>query len=106
PTAAEVDPTVDERYFQALLAHPAMQEVVDDEGTPDPADDTIKPSCASGPSGLAIPPRRIVQVAQGFGINGVVGTICSDDYSPFFDDLMSRMEHAIGAGGLGGPPRP
>lgn len=106
PTAAEADPAVDERYFQALLAHPAMQEVVDDVGTPDPADDMIKPSCASGPSGLAMPPRRIVQVAQGFGINGVVGTVCSDDYSPFFDDLMSRMEHAIGAGGLACLPRP
>jgi hypothetical protein len=64
-----------------------MQPVVNTNNTPDPADDTMQPSCIT-PTGIAYPPRRIVEVARGFGANGMVQSICQDDFGPAIDAIV------------------
>jgi hypothetical protein len=78
--------------FDLVLADPRMQNVTDDRGTPDnPSDDGLRPSCmtADGPS---FPPRRLVEVAKGFGVDGVIGSLCDDD----FGATTGRIIEAIG----------
>lgn len=95
PGADFENPTAPQDFYQRILDDPRMQPVVDNQGTDDPADDTMRTSCNTV-NGLAYPPRRIVQVAQGFGENGVVGSICDADFTPFFDALLGRLEQRIG----------
>ncbi len=84
------DSTQRERFYQRLLADPRMQEVVDDKGTDDPADDALNHSCISA-GGTADPPIRIVQVAQGFGANGLVQSICQEDFRPALDAIVAKL---------------
>ena len=84
------DPAARDRFYSDILNHPLMQEEIDPQGNADPADDTLRPSCNT-PSGLAYPPRRIVQVAQGFGQNGIVQSICQDDFGPAMDAIASHI---------------
>ena len=48
------------------------------------------PSCVND-SGRAFPPRRIVQVARGFGENGVVASICEADFTGGMDAIISAI---------------
>lgn len=67
------------------LANPLMTEEID------PLDDTrLRPSCNFDGSN-AFPPRRLVTLAQGFGPWAVVGSICSDDLSPFMEKLLDLI---------------
>ena len=86
-------------YYDDVLAADAMQEQI----TPaDPStggfEDTLEPSCmiapanaTSGPHRL-FPPRRLVQVAKAFGADGVLGSLCAND----FGSTTGRIIHAIG----------
>ena len=76
--------------FAAILNDQRMQNVTD-KG-PNPLDDTLKPSCTST-AGRAMPPRRLVEVASGFGDDGVLGSLCADD----FGAMTGRIIRAIGA---------
>jgi hypothetical protein len=96
------DPASRDQFYKGILNHSLMQPVVDDQGTPDPADDTMKPSCNTA-RGLAYPPRRIVEVAQGFGENGIVQSICQDDFGPAIDAIIAIIAKQLGAVCL---PRP
>jgi hypothetical protein len=83
-------------HYSAILNHPDMQYQIDDRGTPDvPDDDNLRPSCTT-PTGsaLAYAPRRIVQVARGFGENGFVQSICASDWSPAMELLATRIAQA------------
>jgi hypothetical protein len=92
------NPAQTDAFYDGILAAPAMQEVLDPRGNMDPADDNLVPSCDRGTDALAYPPRRIVQVAKAFGQNGVVQSICQEDFSPAVNAIIDRI-----AGQLGGP---
>jgi hypothetical protein len=51
-----------------------------------------RPACtASGGAGSATPARRIVEVARGFGENGVITSICEDDYGPALNTVIGKI---------------
>jgi hypothetical protein len=78
--------------FDAILADKRMQNTEDDRGTPSsPEDDSLKPSCTMA-DGQSMPPRRLVEVAKGFGDDGVLGSLCADD----FGAATGRIIRAIG----------
>jgi hypothetical protein len=54
------------------------------------APNELLPSCASA-NGLAFTPRRMVEVAQGFGGNGVVQSICQEDFAPVIGSILDRV---------------
>jgi hypothetical protein len=92
------------RYFDAILADPEMEERVDDKGTPMLLDDDgIIPSCNRGEFAKAYPPRRIVEVAKGFGSNGVIHSICTDDFTPAVNAIIDVIAKQLGTVCL---PRP
>jgi hypothetical protein len=70
--------------------------------TPDPQDDEMRPSCDTA-QGVAYPPHRIIDVAEGFGANGVVQSICQDDFGPAIDAIIAIIARQLGAVCL---PRP
>ncbi|HMI92180.1 MAG TPA: hypothetical protein VK509_12480, partial [Polyangiales bacterium] len=91
-----------DQFYRGILNHTLMQPVVDTNDSPDPADDMMKPSCDTA-RGLAFPPRRIVEVARGFGENGIVQSICQEDLGPAIDAIVDRIADQLGAVCL---PRP
>lgn len=90
-------------FFDGLLAARAMQETLDPRGNMDPADDNLVPSCDRGMDARAYPPRRIVQVAKGFGANGVIQSICQEDFGPAMDAIIEVIAKQLGTVCL---PRP
>jgi len=73
--------------FEQILALPEMQFRAGVLGQP-------TPSCRNTSSGRAeeaYPPRRFLQVAQGFGSDAVVYSICADDFAPALDTLIDRI---------------
>ena len=80
----EDDEERDEAYAE-LLADPRMQIEIESNGTPDRLDDTLASSCEGQPGNefetrRAFAPVRLVQVARGFGRQGVLGSVCNDDF--------------------------
>jgi hypothetical protein len=50
------------------------------------------PACtATGGAGTATPARRIVETAIGFGENGVITSICENDYSAALDAIIGKI---------------
>jgi hypothetical protein len=94
------DDSAREAFYQDIQNDPRMQEVVD--STLPAEQGNLLPSCNTD-RGRAYPPRRIVEVARGFGANGSVQSICQDDFGPAIDTIVERI-----AGQLGAPclPRP
>ena len=90
-------------FYDGLLAAPAMQEMLDTKGNADPGDDNLRPSCNRGPDATAFPPRRIVEVAKGFGSNGVIQSICQDDFGPAISAIIDAIADKLGTVCL---PRP
>jgi hypothetical protein len=89
-------------FYKNILEHQLMMPQVETNNTPDPQDDTMRPSCNT-PTGLAYPPIRIVKVAQGFGANGIIQSICQDDFGPAIDAIIAIIAKQLGAVCL---PRP
>jgi hypothetical protein len=85
PSAALGSKTLDE-----ILASPEMQF------RPDPAQGGVIEvrSCTTADGDGAYPPIRIVQTAKAFGSQGLVASVCEDDYRAAVDALVDR---AIGA---------
>lgn len=105
---AKVDLTDEEMrdaYYESILADPRMQERVINTRTPQNA--MLAPSCThrdrTGQYSSAFPPRRIVEVARGFGENGVIQSICQDDFGPAMDAIIEVIARQLGAVCL---PRP
>ncbi|MET0391403.1 MAG: hypothetical protein ABW321_35845 [Polyangiales bacterium] len=92
-------------YYDSILADDAMQERVVGERNPQTA--SMSPSCIrrdrAGRDAVAYPPRRMVQVAKGFGANGVIQSICQDDFGPAMDAIIDVIARQLGAVCL---PRP
>ena len=90
--AAGVDfdrPRPRDGFYDSILADPRMQEMVDPDRTPQQGGN-LMPSCNTD-RGRAYPPRRIVEVARGFGENGIVQSICEADFRPAVDAILSRI---------------
>jgi len=71
--------------LDAVLADPRMIPTVDPTNP-----SNLLHSCESA-RGAAFPPQRMVQVAQGFGANGVVQSICAPDFSPTVAAILDRV---------------
>jgi hypothetical protein len=44
---------------------------------------------------MAFPPRRLVEVARGFGVNGVVQSICDEDFLSPVETLILAVTNRI-----------
>jgi hypothetical protein len=83
-------------YYDTILNDSRMQEMPNGlAGT----DANLVPSCygerADGSPAPASPPRRIVEVARGFGKNGVIQSICQKDFGPAMDAIINAIIDAI-----------
>ncbi len=78
-------------FYDGILNDSRMIEQVDDRGTPNVDDDKLVHSCNGDNGATADPPRRIVQVARGFGENGIVQSICQQDYGPALDTIIALI---------------
>src|SRR5690606_37853008 len=95
PTDLVSDPTAID--YDAILSDGRMIETIDPDMT-----NRLLPSCNVEGVGVAFPPRRIVQVAQSFGSNGVVQSICQEDYTPVVDAILQRVAVRV-SGSCGAP---
>jgi len=86
------DPLERDTYYDAILAHPQMQETLDMPVTM--AQQNVAPSCTTD-SGRAYPPRRIVDVARGFGDQGVIQSICEPDFGPAMDVIIDGIGRSL-----------
>ncbi len=84
-----------EAFYDALLANPMMEEQVDDLGTEAPDDDVLRPVCDTS-IGRAYPARRIVEVARGFGVNGMVQSICEPDFGGPMSTILRSIGRRLG----------
>ncbi|HEX7480673.1 MAG TPA: hypothetical protein VF331_22930 [Polyangiales bacterium] len=76
------------KYYSTMLSDARMQARPD--ATRQPGDGNLVPSCITATS-TATPPRRIVEVAEGFGKNGRVQSICDADFAPAVDAILDMM---------------
>ncbi|MGD8863155.1 MAG: hypothetical protein PVI30_24285 [Myxococcales bacterium] len=83
-----------EAFFEGILADPRMQEVPDPDRTPEQGGN-LAPSCITE-TGRAYPPRRIVELARRFGANGVIQSICQDDFGPAIDAIIGAIAPRLG----------
>jgi len=90
----------DEARYDAILAHPGMEQVPD----PSEADNRsqeLTPACEAGDgSGSAAPGVRIVETMRGLaedntGVGTVVESICADDYAPALNAIVDRIAAAL-----------
>jgi hypothetical protein len=90
------------KFYDDILNDTRMIETVDPNRTPDQGGNLL-PSCDRGENAKAYPPRRIVELARGFGANGIVQSICQDDFGPAMDAIIAVIAKQLGAVCL---PRP
>jgi hypothetical protein len=90
------DADMRDAFYSAILNDQRMQEVVDPDSMTMPTIGNLLPSCNSD-SGKAYPPRRIVQVAQEFGENGMVQSICQKDLRPAIDAIVGVIAKRLRA---------
>jgi hypothetical protein len=100
------DDTARNAWYNVILNDPRMQEMVDPSTLAIQGAGNLLPSCNFN-NGLhmarAYPPRRIVKVAQGYGANGIVQSICQQDFGPALDAIIAIIAKQLGAVCL---PRP
>jgi hypothetical protein len=97
------EPAQANAFYDSILADSRMIEAVSDRGTAEVADDNLVPSCDRGENAKAYPPRRIIEVARGFGANGIVQSICQDKFTPAINQIIKVIAKQLGAVCL---PRP
>ena len=94
------EPTQRDAFYDRILADVRMQEVVDAASNPGTGNGELTPSCVRPVSGeaeqtVAFPPRRIVQLAKAFGQNGIVQSICQDDFGPAMTAIINVIADRI-----------
>ena len=94
------DDAARESFYATILNDERMQEVPDPNASMQGGN--LQPSCQNE-RGRAYPPRRIVEVARGFGTNGTVHSICQEDLGPAVDAIIDVIAKQLGAVCL---PRP
>jgi hypothetical protein len=80
--------------YEAILAHPDMQEMVD-MAMPT----RLRPSCNVPGRGIAFPPRRIVRVAQQIAAEGggaTIQSICQSSFAGALDAIIDKIADALG----------
>jgi hypothetical protein len=84
-----------EAWYDTVLNDPSMTESIDPNSDPL----NLNSSCRtiSGVEGVAYPPLRIVETVRGFGANGVVQSICQDDFGPALEEIIRAISDALGA---------
>jgi hypothetical protein len=92
-----VDEDSHDAYYDAILNDPRMQEKPD--GQPGQQANLV-PSCnrpdpATGKLATAYPPVRLVQVARAFGKNGVIQSICQNDFGPAMDAIITAITDGL-----------
>jgi hypothetical protein len=80
-------------FYDALLDDPRMQERPDLGRSPEQGGNLV-PVCESDDA-LAYPARRIVQLAQRFGENGAVQSICQPDFADVMGFVLQRVAHRM-----------
>ena len=76
--------------YARILEDPRMVEVEDPGGG-----GRLVPSCNVPGRGLAFPPRRIVELARGFGKNGIVQSICQTNLNGALDAILGKLIDAL-----------
>jgi hypothetical protein len=96
------DSTSRDKFYDDVLNDSRMQQVVDPSTNPGQGTGQLTPSCArsdaAGNASTAFPPRRIVQLAKGFGEAAIVQSICQDDFSPAMFNIINLMAKRMGTG--------
>jgi hypothetical protein len=86
-------------FYERILDDPRMQAQIDPTSNPGTGTGNLVPSCTrvdtKGNTANAFPPRRIVELARAFGSNGMVQSICQDDFTPAIDAVVDMMAHRI-----------
>jgi hypothetical protein len=84
-----------DHYYDAILGHTDMQERIRTDGI------DLEPVCTAEYYGgyfgetVAKPARRIVQVARGFGENGVVRSICQQNFTSAMDAVIQAISRHL-----------
>lgn len=94
------EPAQSDAFYDRILADARMQEVVDPASNPGSGNGELTPSCLRPALGeaeptVAFPPRRIVQLAKAFGQNGIVQSICQDDFGPAMTAIINVIVDRI-----------
>lgn len=89
------------RFYDQILADSRMIEQEDPASMPGTGMGNLKPSCVRAVPGettlsTAYPPRRIVELAKMFGRNGVVQSICQDDFGPAMEAIINVIAKQLG----------
>lgn len=91
-----------EQFYANILNDSRMQEVVDPSTMPGTGQGNLTPSCVRPPPpgetapSTAFPPRRIVELARLFGPNGIVQSICQDDFGPAMSAIINIIAKQLG----------
>jgi hypothetical protein len=94
---AESSDTAREAFYDAVLNDPRMQERIDPATADKTVNEKLLPSCVTD-SGKAFPPRRLVQVARGYGKNGFIQSVCQDNLAPAVHALAKHIGSRLGSG--------
>jgi hypothetical protein len=94
------EPAARDAFYDRILADARMQETVDPGSNPGSGNGELTPSCVRPSLGedeptVAFPPRRIVQLARAFGQNGIVQSICQDDFGPAMTAIINVIASRI-----------
>ncbi len=99
----------DVQDFDKILAMPEMQILPGPDENEDGAitvNALPKPSCVTDADGSASPARRFVEVAKGFGENGVVLSICSSSYQSALNKILEKISKQLSGACLPNPLNP
>lgn len=95
------DETSRNAFYDHVLSDPRMQATVDPSTLDKPEQGGLLPSCnrknAAGEDDTAAPPRRIVELAQRFGPQGIIQSICQDDFTPATDAIVGLIGRQLNA---------
>jgi hypothetical protein len=87
---AEVD-----AYYDAVLEDTRMQQTPNASAGNGSGQGNLEPSCvakwADGSVDSARPPRRLVEIARGFGAQSVLASICRDDFGPSTGQIIRAI---------------
>jgi hypothetical protein len=89
-------------FYDAILSDQRMIEEVDPTTMPGSGSGNLRPSCVRPPPpgettpSTAFPPRRIVELAKLFGSNGIVQSICQDDFGPAMSAIINIIAKQLG----------
>lgn len=83
-------------FYDGILNDPRMIETVDPQSLQVAGKGNLVPSCNTA-TGVAYPPRRMVEVAKGFGENAIIQSICQSNFEPALDAIISVIARQLGA---------